>query len=293
MKTVCYLLIITLVSTLNAKATAQYGEILELYGKEVSMCTTPLEDYFRAKRKRPEFPITSTACVRGYIGKWRLWGDQLFLVSIHKPGDFDLLGKEVPLKKLFPSNLTPRLADWYNGVIRVPRGELIEYVHGGYASIYQKDVYLTIKSGKLVAKREIDNKGFGMTRSYSDFEWVFLAPNPFSDVGDWTDGRLLENESSTKWITTRGSLRHRDGEEPAYLYIYETPTTRGASIKLVGYIEPMIREYCHVEVRGVFDKGTRRIQIQSIRRLRPGESIHHGMFQPPINEFDGNFPDWR
>ena len=48
-------------------------------------------------------------------------------------------------------------ADWYSGEIRVPQGKLLEYIHLGFASVYEKDLFLKIEAGQVVGKREIDN----------------------------------------------------------------------------------------------------------------------------------------
>ena len=38
-------------------------------------------------------------------------------------------------------------AHWYSGTIRIPQGELLEYVHGGYASTYERDLLLELERG--------------------------------------------------------------------------------------------------------------------------------------------------
>ena len=49
------------------------------------------------------------------------------------------------------------LADWFSGEIRIPHGEMIRYVHMGYASVYEKELFLRFVNGKYVSCREIDN----------------------------------------------------------------------------------------------------------------------------------------
>jgi hypothetical protein len=56
------------------------------------------------------------------VGTWEVRDGQFFLVSIK--GRVKLLGKE------------PLLADWFTGVLRVPRGEMLAYVHMGFGSVY-------------------------------------------------------------------------------------------------------------------------------------------------------------
>ena len=49
-------------------------------------------------------------------------------------------------------------ADWFNGEIRIPQGELLQYIHMGYESIFEKDLILKFKKGVLIDERVIDNR---------------------------------------------------------------------------------------------------------------------------------------
>ena len=48
-------------------------------------------------------------------------------------------------------------ADWFTGEIRIPQGDLLEYVHGGYDSTYEKDLFLDFKEGYLVSYKYVYN----------------------------------------------------------------------------------------------------------------------------------------
>ena len=65
--------------------------------------------------------------------------------------------KEVGLTYLFPGQ-TKVFANWFNGEIRIPQGEVLEYVHMGYASLYESDLFLVFKNGILVNQYEVDNE---------------------------------------------------------------------------------------------------------------------------------------
>lgn len=41
-------------------------------------------------------------------------------------------------------------ADWFTGKIRIPIGDTVAYVHGGYASIQEGDMFLEFENGVLV-----------------------------------------------------------------------------------------------------------------------------------------------
>jgi tetratricopeptide (TPR) repeat protein len=86
----------------------------------------------------------STACWRGYIGTWEIKDGRFFLVGIH--GMYKLLGNE------------PIFADWFTGVLRIPRGEVLNYVHGDFLSVYEGEVRVSIERGIVVQTRVIDNR---------------------------------------------------------------------------------------------------------------------------------------
>lgn len=89
--------------------------------------------------------LGSTACWRCYQGTWEVRDGQLFLNSID--GRFKLVGTE------------PLLADWFTGVLRVPRGETLAYVHMGFGSVYAEELHIHVERGRVTGKRVYDNRG--------------------------------------------------------------------------------------------------------------------------------------
>ena len=130
--------------------TAQFSERLIYQGKEMGMQTTPLSDFLAYPSGRPEFREHSTACWRRYIGKWEISLDRLYLVEIHAHW---VDGTKVELDQLFPGYPDRVFAHWYTGKIRCGQGKLLKYVHGGYASIYEMDLFITVKNGVVTNTR--------------------------------------------------------------------------------------------------------------------------------------------
>jgi hypothetical protein len=130
--------------------TAQSPERLHYQGEELAMCTEPLSDYFHLGGLNPGFTWTSTALWRGYVGSWEIVVDRLYLVAIN-----GLLadGTEACLSTIFPGFPDRVFAHWYSGTIRIPQGKQLEYVHGGYASIYERDLLLDVERGVVVDSR--------------------------------------------------------------------------------------------------------------------------------------------
>ena len=50
--------------------TAQIAETLFYKGEQLSMCTTPLDDYFAFGGEHPKFESNCTALWRCYVGTW-------------------------------------------------------------------------------------------------------------------------------------------------------------------------------------------------------------------------------
>lgn len=133
--------------------TAQAGDILLYKGKRVFMAAEPLDQYLQ-NRSDIKFVPPSTACWRGYYGKWEIKDDKLFLTEL----EAYIEGyRKVDLNYLFPQQ-NKVFANWFSGEIRVPQGKRLEYVHAGYASIYEKDLMLTFNEGMLINEMLIDNR---------------------------------------------------------------------------------------------------------------------------------------
>ena len=134
--------------------TAQATEVLHYKGEQLSMRTEPLSDYFAQMGHQPEFQDQSTACWRGYVGQWEILLDRLYLVGISATyAD----GTGVGLDSLFPGFADRVFAHWYTGVINIPKGKLIKYVHMGYLSQYEQDLFLAVENGIVVETQLRDN----------------------------------------------------------------------------------------------------------------------------------------
>ncbi|MBN2472894.1 MAG: hypothetical protein JXN59_19385 [Anaerolineae bacterium] len=134
--------------------TAQIHEGLILDGEQTSMAFCPplpeghprlieLDDY--ETRDGSPIILSSTACWRRYQANWEVKNGAFYLVGIQ--GRYRLEGDE------------PLLADWFSGVLRIPRGEMLQYVHMGFGSVYEEEVHIKIRKGRVVKRRIIDNRG--------------------------------------------------------------------------------------------------------------------------------------
>jgi hypothetical protein len=163
-----------------ASSTAQRPDKLVYQGETVPIYSNPLESFFDATHRRPNhlFPRGSTACWRRYTATWKIENEYLYLIKVE---DCTSEPKEIPLSKIFPGRETPIMADWFSGTLRIPRGNILLYVHMGYGSIYERDMLLTIEKGKLIRQDIVDNT---RTRLPSEEE---RALDELRKLGEWQD----------------------------------------------------------------------------------------------------------
>ncbi len=130
--------------------TAQFSEKLNWSGKKLAMCSEPLDFWLSANGLNLQFGMSSTACWRGYIGSWEIINDRLYLIGFDARTED---GKPLGLEDLFPGYSKGVFAHWVTREVRCPQGKMLDYVHMGYASTYEMDLYLTFIKGYLVSKR--------------------------------------------------------------------------------------------------------------------------------------------
>lgn len=151
------LLLIILLFTAPAFATAQFSELLEYNGKPERMFAVPLEGYFSAGHPKPDMfrgPMC-TACWRGYVGKWKIMDGYLYLVSLHQCCSQS--PKEFPLDGVNPEWKSPVKASWFTGTLRIVQGKMLRYTHMGFQSVYERDLLIEVKEGKVVGEKAVDN----------------------------------------------------------------------------------------------------------------------------------------
>jgi hypothetical protein len=130
--------------------TAQIHETLILNGEKTSMAFCPPlpRDHRVVELKENEIDSDSlvflTACWRRYIGTWEIKDNKLYLNKL-----FGALKLQ---------SLDPVHADWFTGVLRIPQGERLHYVHMGFGSVFEKELHIKIEKGIVIKSVTIDNR---------------------------------------------------------------------------------------------------------------------------------------
>jgi hypothetical protein len=128
--------------------TAQMSETLLYEGQKLSMMGSPLGEYFSLSGYWPPFRAQSTALWRGYVGTWEVREGRLYLIAIRAQLED---GTTVTLETLFPGYPDRVFAHWFTGELRVPQGRVINYVHQGYQTQFQADLFLYLEKGMLIS----------------------------------------------------------------------------------------------------------------------------------------------
>jgi hypothetical protein len=155
--------------------TAQIPEQLILDGARVGMTSCPPlptghPRLVEVARERPRTDAgslaSSTACWRKYIGTWEVRHERLYLTAL------------VGSHELTPGDPLP--AAWVTGVLRIPRGEPLRYVHMGFESVFERELQLRIEHGVVISRRVV--------RYDADGDVVDVEPDGRSDDdGEWPD----------------------------------------------------------------------------------------------------------
>ncbi|MFI1742858.1 hypothetical protein [Thalassobellus sediminis] len=139
--------------------TGQVPDYLVYKGDTLAIFSNPLEKYFEKTGKRELIDFVgcvSTACWRGYKAIWELKEDKLYLIQVtscHNSCGLEI--KNADLKKMFGNETV--FANWFTGKIIVPQGERVQYIHMGYASIYEKELHISFKDGIKTNEKTISN----------------------------------------------------------------------------------------------------------------------------------------
>src|SRR5690606_29149194 len=159
-------LVLTLFLGLNVFATAQYPDKIIYNGKEYSLHSNPLEVYFeKYPDKRPQGGIMSTALWRGYVATFEVKDNQLFLKDIEIQYHDTTSKESYPykwrsvIKEVFPDQKDVKI-DWLTGLLVIPHGKLVNYVHMGYGSTYKNYILLEIDKGDLKQEKRFKYKEY-------------------------------------------------------------------------------------------------------------------------------------
>ena len=174
--------------------TAQVRELLIYDQKTYGMTCEPFDQYIIKNKLELRLHWPNTALWRGYMGEWEITNNKLYLTKISGFGQIRnsenfRLGRLELRKKLKEGIITPQdnghllmqlkedcmedielslktlfkseekvFANWFSGTIVCPYGEMIEYIHMGYESVFEYEYDFEIIDGELTNINTKSNK---------------------------------------------------------------------------------------------------------------------------------------
>ncbi len=159
------LTVLIFLAAASAFATAQYPDKIVYNGQRYKLHSNPLEEYFsKFPEKKPRSGVVSSALWRGYIATFEIADKALVLKDIEvmaqkkNSRSFETEWKSV-LKEVFPDGKTLKI-DWFTGLLVLPHGEMVNYVHMGYGSTYEHYILLEISGGDFQRAKEFEHKEY-------------------------------------------------------------------------------------------------------------------------------------
>lgn len=227
----------------TAFGTTQVPETLVWQGQELALAATPLKQL--DLESPPDEALFSSACWRGYRGRWEMTEDRLYLMEL-----LACHGDRSVWHEFLPNEEPPLPADWYSGILRIPQGKLLQYVHMGFASVHEEDLYLVLVEGVLVGSFKVENDTNSL--SYQDRQRAELGkPDAVDGVclpeneehmvdGDWLDAMLLRQSMGTLRDSSATAVAVRGLYFPGRLYL---PGNGAApALELWGRLDENVRE---------------------------------------------------
>ena len=147
-------------------ATSQIPDNIILIGKEESLLSNPLEVYFKSnpdKRPNRKDMLMSSALWRGYIATFEVLNNELFvkdIVILTSQDEDNEDEKWISVYNEVFNKIEPTKVDWLNGLLVIPHGEIINYVHMGYGSTYENYTILEILNGNLTKERYLNYREY-------------------------------------------------------------------------------------------------------------------------------------
>ena len=121
-------------------AVEQLPEIIYIDGLLYTLYTTPLLPWLRTLGSSPDFDRRTPHCERGYIGRWKIEDDTLWLTGVYAWRN----GKYTGLSDLFGDH-DEVAADWFSGPLVVePASSSIP------DGAYPKVSTLFVEAGRIV-----------------------------------------------------------------------------------------------------------------------------------------------
>jgi hypothetical protein len=183
-----------------AHATAQAPDQIIIDGRTERLHTSPLSSYLEANPKAlPEPTFISSGNWRGYIATWEVRESDLILKKIEIEDSVEP-DEERKIRDVLPTVFPGKsavLATWYSGVLVIPKGDQVHYVHLSYGSTYERYTILVVKDGKITRRQDLQQEEFERYRERSFAEYK-KTPEYLAEFKDMTEGKDAWSEKDAE-----------------------------------------------------------------------------------------------
>lgn len=197
MTKVLFIILLSFSFYLKGFATAQIPDYLIFKGDTIPIFSNPLEKHLKANNITTLTGLVgcnSTNCWRGYKAIWHLENDSLYLVRITSCCE-SKSENDADLRKIFGEKYRNGkvFAYWVNEKIMSPQGRLIEYVHMGYLSTYERELHFTFVNG-LLKKKELITNQFSEPDKIDRFNYELIQDTLFYYISTKLDWKKVGGE---------------------------------------------------------------------------------------------------
>jgi len=290
--------------------TAQTHEIIILDNRQLPMDCTPSFPKSDCRIIETEDnTLYSSSCWRRYVGTWEIKDKKLYLINIK--GMYKLLDSQ------------PLFSDWYSGVLTIPQGEMLEYVHSDFLSVYEKEIQITIDKGNVTKAVVADNRKSKITEydlstwgssenksrpSYAERYAEVFGGNSHSKVDNKFIPISIEGMLKRlikAFIGTDVGVDIKIPSEVAYLYGYALESKliseedyEQSLLHMKTEIEDAYESHCLASPFDFYDSALPRGLTVNFRKFRQGVCVYHELkelfcpyplrlFKDPFNERNG------
>jgi hypothetical protein len=118
----------------------------------------------------------------------------------------------IDLETVLYASRSPVFAEWYSGLLRIPDGSMIKYVHGGFESVNERELILSVESGFVTERWTLN---YVPTFSAETYSLVAMRPRLKPDAEKFAS-KFLANPFSTDRMEIASAIFAP--EEPILLF---------------------------------------------------------------------------
>ncbi|MDR1251050.1 MAG: hypothetical protein LBK62_02675 [Treponema sp.] len=165
----------------------------------------PMETYFnKFPEKRP--PMPHTALWRGYVATFEIIQNELWVIDIEKYEseiiDGKYSSKYVSIINQCLDGKDRMKVDWFNGLLVLPQGELVDYVHMGYGSTYEYYTLIEIENGNYLREFNLNNEQYTKYRN-AQYE-IYKRTEEYREIFDQLNDGTMPEEMLEYFIKIYG-----------------------------------------------------------------------------------------